>query len=113
MKVIFYKPNASSQPCFILHATDADEPLPSGSGVVSKEVTDENLLEAWADALSRWHQNLVYKPRQVTQLVRKTIPQALRGEVWQLLSGCHDNEDLLESYRVLITKVRHKLEIKT
>ncbi|CAG5128923.1 unnamed protein product [Candidula unifasciata] len=84
--------------------SDTDEPLPSGSGVVSKEVTDENLLEAWSDVLTRWHQNLASKPRQVSQLVRKTIPQALRGEVWQLLAGCHNNEDLLESYRVLITK---------
>ncbi|CAL1530550.1 unnamed protein product [Lymnaea stagnalis] len=84
--------------------SDIDEPLLSGSGIVSKEVTDENLLEAWAEMLSRWRKNLSSRPRQVTQLVRKTIPEALRGEVWLLLAGCHDNENLLESYRVLITK---------
>lgn len=82
-----------------------DEPLLSGSGIVSKEVTDENHLDAWAEVLTRWHQNLASRPRQVTQLVRKSVPEALRGEVWQLLAGCHDNQGLLESYRVLITKV--------
>ncbi|BFZ20139.1 hypothetical protein BsWGS_23179 [Bradybaena similaris] len=84
--------------------SDMDEPLLSGSGIVSKEVTDENHLDAWADALTRWHQNLSTRPRQITQLVRKSVPEALRGEVWQLLAGCQDNQNLLESYRVLITK---------
>ncbi|XP_055895788.1 rab GTPase-activating protein 1-like isoform X1 [Biomphalaria glabrata] len=84
--------------------SDIDEPLLSGSGIVSKEVTDENLLEAWAEVLARWRKNLSSRPRQVTQLVRKTIPEALRGEVWLLLAGCHDNQDLLEAYRTLIIK---------
>jgi len=84
--------------------SDGDEPLLSGSGFVSKDVTDENLLEAWHDALTRWHQNLRQRPKQIHVLVRKGIPEALRGEVWQLLSGCTDNSEMLESYRVLITK---------
>ena len=45
--------------------TDVDEPLLSGSGIVSKEITDENLLEAWKDVLKKWHQNLSQKPKQV------------------------------------------------
>ncbi|XP_076436762.1 rab GTPase-activating protein 1-like isoform X2 [Babylonia areolata] len=84
--------------------SDTDEPLLSGSGNVSKEVKDCNLLEAWAEVLTRWHANLAVKPKQVTGLVRKGIPEALRGEVWQLLAGAHDNEQLLEAYRNLITK---------
>ncbi len=77
----------------------------SGSGIVSKEVEDENLLENWSEALTKWHTNLSHRPRQITQLVRKGIPEALRGEVWQLLSGCHTSPDMLEAYRILISKV--------
>ncbi|KAL8585574.1 hypothetical protein ACOMHN_050333 [Nucella lapillus] len=84
--------------------SDTDEPLLSGSGNVSKEVKDCNLLEAWAEVLTRWHGNLAVRPKQVTGLVRKGIPEALRGEVWQLLAGAHDNGQLLEAYRILITK---------
>jgi hypothetical protein len=73
--------------------------------VVSKEVTDDNLLEAWHEVLVKWHQSLSQRPKQVQQLARKGIPEALRGEVWQLLAGCHDNSELMEAYRVLITKV--------
>ena len=87
--------------------TDGDEPLMSGSGVVSKEITDENLLEAWRDVLKKWHQNLGQKPKQVHQLARKSIPEALRGEVWQLLAGCQNSQELLEAYRILMTKVRY------
>jgi hypothetical protein len=83
---------------------DTDEPLLSGSGNVSKEVKDCNLLEAWAEMLTRWHGNLAMRPKQVTGLVRKGIPEALRGEVWQLLAGVHDSAELLEAYRILITK---------
>ncbi|GFS14750.1 rab GTPase-activating protein 1 [Elysia marginata] len=84
--------------------SEGDEPLLSGSGVVSKEVTDEELLATWAEVLTRWHANLATRPKQVTQLCRKTVPEALRGEVWQLLAGCTDSQNLLEAYRVLITK---------
>lgn len=73
--------------------------------MVSKEVTDDDLLQAWHEVLKKWHQNLAQKPKQVSQLAKKGIPEALRGEVWQLLAGCQDNSELLEAYRVLITKV--------
>lgn len=85
--------------------TDGDEPLLSGSGIVSKEITDENLLEAWENALKQWHQNLAKKPKQVHHLARKGIPEALRGEVWQLLAGCQNSQELLEEFRKLMTKV--------
>ncbi|XP_061189022.1 rab GTPase-activating protein 1-like isoform X2 [Saccostrea echinata] len=84
--------------------SDGDEPLLSGSGMVSKEVMDDNLLEAWHEVLVKWQQNLSQRPKQVQQLAKKGIPEALRGEVWQLLAGCHDNSELMEAYRVLITK---------
>ena len=85
--------------------TENDEPLLSGSGTVSKEVTDDELLGKWHEVLVKWHVNLSERPRQVQALCRKGVPEALRGEVWQLLSGVDHNSDLLEAYRTLIAKV--------
>ena len=82
---------------------DNDEPLPSGTGVVSKECSQSE-LDGWAELLTKWHQNLSQRPRQVPTLVKRGIPEALRGEVWQLLAGCQDETSLMEQYKVLINK---------
>ncbi|XP_050389744.1 rab GTPase-activating protein 1 isoform X1 [Patella vulgata] len=97
-------PDPVQTPQDIDEESDGDEPLLSGSGVVSKEITDENLLDAWHDVLTKWHQNLSQRPKQVHHLVRKGVPEALRGEVWQLLAGVHEGNDSYETYRILISK---------
>ncbi|XP_038046522.1 rab GTPase-activating protein 1-like isoform X2 [Patiria miniata] len=83
--------------------SDDDEPLQSGSGNVDKDC-EESILLTWGDLLAKWRGNLSLRPKQLRSMVRKGIPEALRGEVWQLLAGVKDCEGLMEEYRVLITK---------
>lgn len=42
---------------------------------------------------------------QLASLVKLGIPEALRGEVWQRLAGVDENSNVMEQYRILITKV--------
>uniref|UniRef100_A0A3P8QY67 RAB GTPase activating protein 1 n=1 Tax=Astatotilapia calliptera TaxID=8154 RepID=A0A3P8QY67_ASTCA len=76
------KRKTTASPSILPTGPDNDEPLLSGSGDVSKECV------------------FLFLPA----LVRSGIPEALRGEVWQLLAGCHNNDHLVEEYRTLITK---------
>lgn len=65
----------------------------------------EDVLESWADVLNRW-KTTKQKPKQLAGLVKMGIPEALRGEVWQRLAGIDENTQMMETYRLLITKVR-------
>ncbi|CAH1983293.1 unnamed protein product [Acanthoscelides obtectus] len=82
--------------------SDGDEPLLSGTGLVSKDCS-EDVLESWADVLGRW-KSTKQRPRQLAGLVKLGVPEALRGEVWQRLAGVEEGAEIMERYRVLITK---------
>ncbi|MPC09838.1 Rab GTPase-activating protein 1 [Portunus trituberculatus] len=84
--------------------TDDDEPLLSGSGEVSKDCP-QGELDLWRQVLPRMQSDSHHQlPKGVASLVKRGVPEALRGEVWQLLAGCSQNQDMMETYRVLITK---------
>lgn len=80
-----------------------DEPIPSGTGSVSKDCSASELL-GWSEILPRWHNKLELRPKGLIPLVRCGIPEPLRGEVWQLLSGAHQSINLMDRYRILLTQ---------
>jgi hypothetical protein len=80
-----------------------EEPVLSGFGVVSMDCST-SVLDSWYQALIKWDRDKPLKfPRQLPALVRGGIPHALRGEVWQRLTGATTNqEEIFETYRNLI-----------
>uniref|UniRef100_A0ABD2VXZ4 Rab-GAP TBC domain-containing protein n=1 Tax=Trichogramma kaykai TaxID=54128 RepID=A0ABD2VXZ4_9HYME len=82
--------------------SDGDEPMLSGTGIVSKDCSAD-VLASWSAVLENWQIN---EPRTklLIKLTRQGIPEALRGEVWQRLSNCDNSEEMFDKYRTLITK---------
>lgn len=87
-----------------LDSGDDGDPIPSGTGSVSKDCSASELL-GWSEILPKWHSRLQQRPKGLNNLVRNNgIPEPLRGEVWQLLSGAHESSELMDQYRIFLTK---------
>lgn len=75
----------------------------SGTGEVSKDCSADELA-SWAEVLDSWQVN-EQRPKLLIKLAKQGIPEALRGEVWQRLSNCDNSQEMMDKYRMLITKV--------
>ncbi|XP_029164437.1 rab GTPase-activating protein 1-like isoform X1 [Nylanderia fulva] len=82
--------------------SDGDEPMLSGTGEVSKDCSADELA-SWAEVLDSWQVN-EQRPKLLIKLTKQGIPEALRGEVWQRLSNCDNSQEMMDKYRMLITK---------
>lgn len=76
----------------------------SGTGDVSKECNEVE-LKSWNHVLLKWALDKSPPDRQLAILVKEGIPEALRGEVWFRLAKADADPKLMDTYRILITKV--------
>jgi len=101
-----WRGEAIEEPSVLLNQdddSDTDELVLSGSGEVSKECTEAE-LDTWGEVLKLWAPGQT-RPKMLGGLVRAGIPDALRGEVWQRLSGASEVMDVaMENYRILVSK---------
>ncbi|KAJ8677381.1 hypothetical protein QAD02_013168 [Eretmocerus hayati] len=82
--------------------SDEDEPMLSGTGEVSKSFSADELA-SWEEVLDTWQVN-EQRPKLRIKLVRQGITEALRGEAWQRLRNFDSTQELMNKYRMLITK---------
>ncbi len=77
----------------------------SGFGEVSKDCSEQQ-LELWSQVLGEWDRdNPKNYPKNLPILIKHGVPEALRGEVWQRVTGASvQQEEIIETYRILITK---------
>lgn len=84
----------------------------SGEQVMNKYCDTEKLLETrldenmWQKVLDTWRTDEEC-PEFLTKLVKQAVPEKLRGQVWQRLCTYDDSEEILNNYRMLLSKVNH------
>ncbi|XP_036337827.1 rab GTPase-activating protein 1-like isoform X2 [Rhagoletis pomonella] len=83
------------------YSSDGDEPLLSGTGEVSKDCSQDKLDE-WDPILKEWDGEK--RPKNLPPLVRLGIPEALREKIWQKLANVEGKTEMLDMYKILITK---------
>ncbi|XP_068141975.1 rab GTPase-activating protein 1-like [Drosophila tropicalis] len=83
------------------YSSDGDEPLLSGTGEVSKDCSQDTLDE-WDPILREWDGEK--RPKNLAQLVRLGVPEALREKIWQKLANVEGKAEMNDMYKILITK---------
>uniref|UniRef100_A0A7E4ZY60 PID domain-containing protein n=1 Tax=Panagrellus redivivus TaxID=6233 RepID=A0A7E4ZY60_PANRE len=83
--------------------SDGDEPLLSGSGSVNRECP-ESVLTEWTALVDKWVEDQHSRPPKVNELIYDGVPDVLRGKVWQLLAKVYKEDDLANTYRMLLDK---------
>lgn len=81
-----------------------EELLDKSIEVVEKRIDSE---KNWIKALASWQINKLW-PKVVPNLVKQGVPEKFRGEVWQKLSDCVKSGELIDKYRIIISKVFKK-----
>eukprot|EP00795_Rhopilema_esculentum_P010495 gene10495-19207_t len=95
--------SADEEPVEIMGPEEEDdEPLLSGSGKVEKEYTEEELA-GWSEMLEKW-KDYQTRPKQLVQLVRKGVPDQMRGDIWLRLADVDLDSEILHNYSVLTKK---------
>ena len=67
-----------------------------------KLTPEEELWSQWSQLLKNWEESAKRQAKLIKLLVRRGIPEHLRGMAWQLLSNSQ-NQELKEYYPSLIT----------
>lgn len=80
---------------------DNDEPLLSGTGDVPKDCP-QNVLEDWFPIMmTDWDDK---RPKNLAAMVRTGIPEKLRDKMWQRLANVENKTEIIDKYRLLLTK---------
>lgn len=82
--------------------SDGDEPLLSGTGEVPRDCSQDTLDE-WDPVLKEWDGEK--RPKNLAALVRLGVPEAMREMIWKKLTVIESKTDMLDMYKILITKV--------
>lgn len=82
-------------------SSDGDEPLLSGTGDVPKDCP-QNVLEDWFPIMMNdWDDK---RPKNLAAMVRMGIPEKLRDKMWQRLANVENKTEIIDKYRLLLTK---------
>lgn len=83
------------------YSSDGDEPLLSGTGDVPRDCPEEMLAE-WNTVVAEIESGK--KPKNMANLIRLGIPGLFRNKIWQYLANVQNSTELIDVYRVLLTK---------